>query len=1084
MKKSCRLAVLGAFFAGAAAAQTTGAIVGGVTDASTGKPVAGAVVVALGPGAPRERTAISDAGGAFRFDLLPPGPYTLLVRPFRATAPESEAVEYAETRRGDVFVRVDATLRANLVLVPSAVRMEEQVIHTGTPPAVDVGSAETGAVLTKDFLSGIPLGRDAADAAAVAPGARPDQYGTSFAGATSPENGYLLDGMNVTDPGFGTQGSRLLTNFVEEVNVKSGSFLPEYGRATGGVVNVVTKSGSNEFHGSLFGNISPGALSPAANVVGRDAEAIAVRPAQSKEYQTDFGFDLGGPIVKDRLFFYVGFAPVINHFVDERYYQALTEDPQRPGQLLRDPATGLAQGTRVGQGQLLPGCRPAGSPICSQFSGTQYQVASKVNLVVDEGHDVSVSLFSAPQTREYLSTGNATASAGLYQDRASSTDVVGHYGGRFLEKHLVVEAQGGWHHQAFANGTSTVDVNGLPVDQRSESAVRWDLTHNLTDFYDPAALGPEVFAACDPSTHPSFNPCPVTRFLTGGRGFIADDKLDRFSAKLAASGLFELQGHHVLKAGVDFERSSYDRTKFFSGGVFLREHDAGSFGATFQDAAGFAVLPDPPPSSTAANAIAFTSLHVNSISNSRALFLQDSWTLFDALTLNFGVRWEMQDMLKAGASAANLSIRDNIAPRVQAIYDFTGQGRGAIKAAWGRFYENIPLDLGDRAFGGEARVVSERDRCVVASPRVGGSAATCDRIPGGNADGSTYAPINGAVVPVAPDLKGQYVDMYGASIEYEFLPDLSARFEYQGRRLGRVIEDMSADDGRTFFIANPGESRPFRDASGTLQDPRVATTIDPVTLRPVTVAEPAPDRRYDGFTVELRKRFSRKWLAQASYTYSILRGNYPGLFEENGQLDPNVLPEYDLVSLLPNRYGPLPNDVPHQLKLFASYVFDLTRRLKFQAGTALRARSGTPVSYLGAHPVYGPGEAFILPRGSAGRTPWVTSVDLRGALEYTLGPRYLLRFTLDVFNALNQQQAVAVDQNYTFDAVRPIVNGQCSARSAASSTSPSGAALGDCPDLRYLRTIDGRAVTVNQNFGRPTQYQAPLSVRLGLALLF
>jgi hypothetical protein len=265
--------------------------------------------------------------------------------------------------------------------------------------------------------------------------------------------------------------------------------------------------------------------------------------------------------------------------------------------------------------------------------------------------------------------------------------------------------------------------------------------------------------------------------------------------------------------------------------------------------------------------------------------------------------------------------------------------------------------------------------------------------------------------------------------------------------------------------------------------------VDPVTLRQFTTAEPSPERRYDAFTLQLRKVFStragRRWLAQASYTYSILRGNYPGLFRtENGQLDPNILSEYDLVSLLPNRDGPLPNDVPHQFKLFGSYVFDVTGRLKIQVGGALLARSGTPVNYLGAHPVYGTGEAFILPRGSAGRTPFVTSVDLRGALEYALAPRYILRFTLDVFNLLNQQQALAVDQNYTFDNVLPIVNGQCSKRDAASAGDPSGAALADCPDLKYLRTTDGRPVTLNRNFGRPTQYQPPLSVRFGLALSF
>ncbi len=1084
-KKSRRLllfAPLAMLVAGAASAQTTGTIVGVVTEASTGRPVPGAPVVARSPSLQGEQRAIADGTGRFRFDLLPPGPYKLLVPAFTGSAPDGKAVDYGEAERSDIAVRVDATLRADLALVPTSVPMEEQVVRTGAAPVIDLSTAESGSVVTKEFLAGVPLGRDFAAGAVVPPGAQPDLYGTSFGGATSPENSYVLDGMNVTDPAFGTQGSSLLANFVEEVNVKSGSFMPEYGRATGGVISVVTKSGSNEFHGSLFSNLSPGALSPPAKAVGRDAEAIATRPAQAREYQADFGFDLGGPIVKDRLWFYVGFAPVINHFVDERYYQVLTEDPQRPGQVLRDPTTGLAQGTRLGPSQFFPGCRPAGSGACTQFSGTQVQLTSKLTYLFDENHTAALSFTTAPQSRDYLSTANATTSASLFGDSASSTDLVGHYAGKFLDKHLIVEAQGGWHHQTLKTGTAVIDG----VDQRTASQVRWELTHNLTEFYDQGALGAQLFAACDPSTHPGFSPCPVTRFLTGGLGYLADDRLDRLAGKLSASALFGFYGHHQIKAGLDVERSSYDRTKYYSGGVFLREHDDASFGATFRDASGYAVLPDPPPTSTAASAVQFVALDVTSVSYSRALFLQDSWSILDPLTVSFGVRWEMQDMFKAGAAGpANLSIHDNVAPRVQAIYDFTGQGRGAIKATWGRFYENIPLDLGDRSFGGETQVVSEREHCVPASPQVGGSPATCDRIPNANSDRTTYSRINAGVVPVAPDLKGQYVDMYGGSIEYELLPDFAASFEYQGRRLGRVIEDMSVDDGRTFFIANPAESKPFKDPSGTLQNPGVATSVDPVTLRQFTAVEPRPDRRYDGFTFALRKNFSRRWLAQASYTYSILRGNYPGLFRaENGQIDPNVLSEYDLVSLLPNRYGPLPGDMPHQFKLFGSYLFDISSRLRVQAGVALRARSGTPVNYLGAHPVYGAGEAFILPRGSAGRTPLVTSVDLRGAIEYALTPRYTLRFTVDLFNALNRQQALAVDQNYTFDNVLPIVNGQCSKRSAASAADPSSAALADCPDLRYLRTIDGRAVTLNRNFGKPTQYQAPLSVRFGLALTF
>ncbi len=1070
-----RLAPLALLFATVASAQTTGTIIGVVTDASTGKPVAGAPVIATSPNQQGEQTAVTDNGGAYRFNLLPPGQYRLFVPAFTGQTPDNKTVEYREADRSDIVVRIDKTLRANLALVPSSVQLEEQVVRTGNAPVVNIGTAETGSVVTKEFLASVPVGRDFAAAAIVAPGAQGDQFGVGFAGAGSPENNYILDGMNVTDPAFGTQGANLLTNFVEELNIKSGSFMPEYGRATGGIVNVVTKSGSNEFHGSVFGNLQPGALSPAAKVIGRDAEAIATQSAQSKNYHADFGFEVGGPVMKDRLWFYLGFAPILDHTVSERYYQRLTEDPAHPGQVLRDAGTGLATGTRVGSSSYYTN------------SNSQYQVTGKLTYLFNENHNVSLSLYTDPQSTSGLANANARESSGFIYGNTSSTDAIGRYAGKFIDKHLIVEAQGGLHHQTNKDDPQTVQG----VDQRNTAGVQWQLVHPLTDFYTPAELG-SAYAPCTSTA--TFNPCPVTRFVTGGRAFLADDKLDRFGGKLSASGLFSALGHHNVKGGIDIERSNFDRTKSYGGNEFIRERNTSAFGLTFQDYRGYGVVTD--PFASASNpGFGYVPQTVNSISNSRAYYLQDSWSLIDALTVNFGVRWETQDMYKAGATGpANLAINDSIAPRVQAVYDFTGQGRSAIKATWGRFYENIPLDMGDRSFGGETQIQSTREYCVQASPTVGGTPASCDRIPNATFNptlgrNTTYNQYGAGIVPVDPSLKGQYVDQYGGSIEYEFLPDFSAAFTYDGRRLGRVIEDMSSDDGNTFFIANPGESKPFTftnpDGTKTNVNPRTVTTVDAVTLRPYMVNEPKPDRRYDGFTFELRKNFSKRWLASASYTYSLFRGNYPGLFRsENGQLDPNILSEYDVVSLLPNKYGPLPSDIPHAFKVYGSYIFDITNRFNVQAGGALRSHSGTPLNYLGAHPEYGPGEAFILPRGSAGRTPFVTNVDLRGALEYVITPPYAVKFTLDVFNVLNSQNALTIDQNYTYDAVQPIVGGQCSKRNGGEGKNPLSTAVSDCADLAYLRTVDGRPITTNRNFGRPTSYQAPLSVRFGLSLAF
>jgi hypothetical protein len=251
------------------------------------------------------------------------------------------------------------------------------------------------------------------------------------------------------------------------------------------------------------------------------------------------------------------------------------------------------------------------------------------------------------------------------------------------------------------------------------------------------------------------------------------------------------------------------------------------------------------------------------------------------------------------------------------------------------------------------------------------------------------------------------------------------------------------------------------------------------------VAFPKPIRDYDGFTFSVKKNFSNNWLAQGSYTYSSLRGNYPGFFRpETGQIDPGITSMFDLAGLLANQNGPLPGDMPHSFKLYGSYAFDFGPKLQANAGTALRITSGTPVNYLIAHPDYGPGEGYGLPRGSAGRTPTLTNLDLKGGVTYTITPPYKVQFTVDIFNILNNQAATTVDENWTLNSAQPIINGQCSKRNAASSSNPIAAALADCPDLQFMKSTGGRSVTINSNFAKPTAYQAPLSVRFGLEMSF
>jgi hypothetical protein len=1110
LQRLLRLAPLALLFASVASAQTTGNIIGVVTDAQSGKPVVGALVVATSPQSQGEQTAVTDKSGGFRFQLLSPGDYKL----------STSFDGFKPAERADLTVRVDKTIRANLSMVPDAVTMEEQVVKTSVAPVINVGSAESGSVVSREFLSSVPVTRGFEGVAITVPTAQIDRYGISFAGSTSPENGYLIEGMNVGDTAYGTLGSSLLNNFVQEIDVKTGSFMPEYGFSTGGIVSVVAKSGSNEFHGSIFGNYDPGALRGTPPAIGRNAEALA-RQTTPKEgtYTADFGFEIGGPIIKDRLWFYAGFAPRLTRTGYERYQQYTTEDPANPGSSILE-ADGMAKATVIEGSQ---------QSIINKVD--EYQMIGKLTYLFNENNQVSLSALIVPNKSTGFVSANGALSATMDERVNDSIDVVARYTSKLLNKKLQLEVTGGYHQQAKNN--NAVTTGG--IDGGKTSQVQWATTHALSDF---ETLGSGVGTNCavrpagtNGPTDPGYNPCAVLNYLTGGSGFIEDTQLSRLAGKVALTYFAEAAGTHQVKGGIDIQKSKYDHTKGYTGPngldggndylggavLFERSRLVGASTTLLPAGALSTALAAANPGyprwfqdfrrygSVSANRLTATDspggmINVLSESTNFAYYLQDSWqpSFLDGLTLNAGIRWEAQSMgVPDQPLASSLSINNSIGPRLQAIYDWTRQGRSKVSASWGRFYSAFPLDMADRAFGDERQINTFRNSCAAANSALAGtnkdalagapeSCAVAQGFYSSSVYGRyTYNPTGSASTVVAPDIKSPYVDMFGGNVEYELFSDLSVGFEYQGRRQGRVIEDMSNDDGNTYAIANPGEGKPFDMGNGTTFDPTTASSFDAATGRAFNTPFPKPERSYDGFTFSVKKNFSNHWLAQASYTYSSLRGNYAGFFRpETGQLDPGITSMFDLASLLANQTGPLPGDMPHSFKAYGSYAFDFGPKLQANAGGGIRVTSGTPVNYLIAHPLYGEGEGYGLPRGSAGRTDTVTNIDLRGGLTYTISPPYMVKFTVDVFNVLNAQTATSVDNNWTFDSTQPIVNGQCSSRNAASKTDPVAGALADCPSLAYMRTTDGLPVTINSNFARPTAYQLPLSVRFGLELSF
>jgi hypothetical protein len=221
----------------------TGTLIGSIVDGSTKQPIAAAVVTASAIDPQVEQFVVTDESGAYRIPNLPPGSYIVRV----------DAPGYRSVTREDISMNAGATLRVELQLVLEEHEGDEMTV-IGQAPSVDVGSARSGLTIDEEFTSRIavasPSGkgggsRSFEQLAELAPTGRGDLYGGSLAGTTSPENVYIIDGMSVSDPGFGYNATPLSIDFVKQTGIITGGYLPEHGRG-GGALEVVTKSGSNK----------------------------------------------------------------------------------------------------------------------------------------------------------------------------------------------------------------------------------------------------------------------------------------------------------------------------------------------------------------------------------------------------------------------------------------------------------------------------------------------------------------------------------------------------------------------------------------------------------------------------------------------------------------------------------------------------------------------------------------------------------------------------------------------------------------------------------------------------------------------
>ena len=1056
---------------------TTGGVRGIITDrASRDRPL-GAIVEATSAGLLGSQTAMVDERGRYYLTSLPPGSYTLTVY-----------YNTARFTRGNVVVQLGKEVVVNLV-IDGSVATGERISISGGAPQIDQGSTKIGQTFTPDYTNNLPTAGTFGGTILGAGGAQRDAHGISFAGTTSAENTYVVEGLNTTDTGFGTLSSDLPNEFVQEAEVITGGYNAEYGRATGAIVNVITKSGSNEIHGSVFGHYEPGAFTASATTIRR--EGTAIDAAVDQDYRYDLGAEVGGPIVTDKLWFHVGFAPSTTRTTTTRIVSS-NVDANNDGVPDQDPSTRFTEREEVARREL-------------PSTYKTYYVTAKLTGVIAEDHRWQITGWGNPQRADAVFATVRDPASAVEHTEQGAYDASAKWTSRLDHGATQIDAVVGFHH-----GYSRV----APLHASEDvPAVRYDYTRSLYDFADLEGAIEPCKDGHPGDRYPKIVNCPVLSYTDQGIGFVEDRTNDRLSVQLALTHRWKLLGQHVSKLGIDVERSTYNSGRRFTGGALIaRNQDdptpdnpmpRGSYlinQYVHEDPAGAVPCGADRNGDGVGGARCAVSSGLDADTHDRSIaaYLQDSWQLTSSLTINLGLRWEQQvgyvaSFLRGTVDPDTHAVIPNvgfqldhlIAPRLGFIFDPTEQGKAKIMGHWGRFYENVPGDLNVRSFAGETVLSSTSGVNANGQPDAScafdhGAPELATRVLG-CVPGSSSA-LGGGLTYVAPGLEGQYTQELILGAEFEIAPSVTLAATYVHRSLPNVIEDMSSDGGASFLIANPGTNY---DAEADKLDAQAAVLMTgsdadqaraslahahAEQLRAVKRFDP-PIRNYDAIQLTARTRPTPRGLLLATYTYARAKGNYPGLFStETAQLDPNVSAQYDLPDLMPNRYGPSGLDRPHSLKVDGFYQIELKKLGFVVLGASWRAQSGTPSNTLAAHPVYGQGESYLLPRGSVYRSPISTTVDTHISYGYQLSATKRVEGFVEIYNLFDQQPEVAVDSTFTTDSALPIVGG-------------------DATDLAHAKvTENGRqvssTVTKNLNYGKTSVRQAPRTAQLGFRLTF
>ena len=996
--------------------ETTGGLQGTVKDPS-GAVISGAEVSVIGTTMVGTKATKTDGSGYYRFANLPPGTYTIT----------ASAKGFSVTRREGVVLEVGHLPSLDFAL---QIGGHETIVEVrGEAPLVDLTTNHTMTNVTEDMINNAPHDLSFQSMIQFAPMARDEPLaslytdgspnggtggslpgssgnggavGYSIGGAADSESAYLVEGQDTENISGGYSSANVPFEFIQEVQVKTSGIEAEHGGALGGVVNVIMKKGSNGYHGSGFLTYESDALNGSPNErlrydplsfpTATDDQASQIySPKKDTFSHWQPGFTLGGPIKRDRLWFYLGFAPyggTLSRTVNfgPSICNSIGGCPnQTVGNQTFKRQTWSYYSTARLDAVLTQKVRVFGSWLYQHERRTGASLPLADPISVESSGFLNDAIFT-PLSQFSHSYGwsqpNATYNVGADLTLTPKVVATTRFGYFFTNYHdfgwPTTGADLSWN----VGGIGANDNNGSPLPAGLQQP-----GGTTTAPYD------QSYTLFNASKHYQFNQ-DIAFFKSGWGGthnFKFGYQLNHLSNVINQNG------------NVPFISLTVGQDQSYTAATAPGGANCAALGTVYKDSVSGAPLCTGQYGYATVTDFA-TILPKAAVDWNHALFVQDAWTVGHGLTLNLGIRVEKETLpVPAGLQQPGVAKPNSIAfpwsdkiePRLGAAWG-PASGKMKIFGSYGVINDVMKLLLAQTSWGAQVF-----ENCVYAlGPDAGGTFTNSDidaifvnnracpnggpTVPANFASGAAPTSLTDAGTgvslienvnfrpwePVAKGVKPYRQHEYVVGFDYQIARDWAFEGRFDRRRLDHVIEDASLADPNNFemyTIVNPGQgvnatidgyANYLTSLGSAYGIPNFAFNADP--NNPFLTCASCPHnpvavRNYDGVEFRLTKGTSHGWAGTFSYTWSRLWGNYTGLTTTDqtdggstGRNSPDTTrafdePFYYFTTKGNSANGPLPTDRPNTFK--GNLYYELPwKGMTTTFGLFQSAYQGTPLS--------------------------------------------------------------------------------------------------------------------------------------------